>query len=63
MYDLASLVNFLTTEYDDLYSIKSLLDSDNLFNGLDGQFSILNNSIQRNLSILQINEGEAHLVK
>ena len=45
------------TDLEDV--IKTFLNRDNNFIGLDGEFSIKNNIVKRNLSILKIKDGKA----
>lgn len=59
MYDLAALISILSKKYDNLNQIVSFLKEDNYFKGLDGNFSIKNNIIERELLILKITNGKA----
>ena len=59
MYDLATLINYLLVNFNNADEIKNFLDRDNNFIGLDGEFSIKNNIVKRNLSILKIKDGKA----
>ena len=61
MYDLAALVNYLLNTNRKISEIKSTLSDNNLFKGLDGEFSMKDNIVQRNLSMLKIYDGEAKL--
>jgi len=62
MYDLSSLINYLLKNFNDVEKIKTFLDKDNNFFGLDGGFSIQNNIVKRNLSILKIKDGKANSI-
>ena len=59
MYDLAALISILSKKHDNLNQIVSFLKEDNYFKGLDGNFSIKNNIIERELLILKITNGKA----
>ena len=59
MYDLSTLINYLIVNFNNTEEIKNFLDRDNNFIGLDGKFSIKNNIVKRNLSILKIKDGKA----
>ena len=61
MYDLAALISFLSINNKEINQIKIFLQNDNFFIGLDGNFSIKNNIIERDLSILKIKSGKAIL--
>ena len=62
MYDLVSLINFLFNNFKKTQEMKVFLNSNNDFIGLDGKFSITNNIVTRELSILKIKDGEAYLI-
>ena len=62
MYDLASLTNYLSKNYNNVEEIKNLLNNENFFHGIDGQFSMKNNLIERNLSMLKIKDGKAESI-
>ena len=59
MYDLSTLINYLLINFNNVEEIKTFLNRDNNFIGLDGEFSIKNNIVKRNLSILKIKDGKA----
>ena len=62
-YDLVGLLDFLIKKTNNLNSLYSLLNDNNLkFSGVDGSFYFLNNSIERDLNILKINKGEVELI-
>ena len=61
MYDLAALISFLSINNKEINQIKIFLQNDNFFIGLDGNFSIKSNIIERDLSILKIKSGKAIL--
>ena len=59
IYDVSSLINYLTITYENFNQINAFLKGNNRFVGLDGRFSIENNLIKRELSILKIQDGKA----
>jgi len=59
IYDVSSLINYLTVNYENFNQINVFLNNNNKFVGLDGRFSIENNLIKRELSILKIQDGKA----
>jgi len=63
MYDVASLINYLIIKHQTIGKIIQILKKENKFSGLDGKFSIENNVVKRDFSILRIQNGEAKLIK
>jgi len=57
------LLNFVLIKYETVGEIKEFLDTENSFNGLEGKFSIKNNIVKRELSILQIKNNDARIIK
>tara|TARA_B110000014_G_scaffold259874_1_gene248472 strand:+ start:177 stop:1448 length:1272 start_codon:yes stop_codon:yes gene_type:complete len=62
IYDISSLISYLINNFEYISEISTFLNNDNNFMGLDGKFSIKDNIVKRDLSILTINDGEANLV-
>ncbi|PPR44847.1 MAG: hypothetical protein CFH21_00172 [Alphaproteobacteria bacterium MarineAlpha5_Bin11] len=62
MYDVVSLTNYLVNNFNNIQDVKLFLKDNNNFFGLDGSFSITNNIISRDLSILQIDNGYAQKI-
>jgi hypothetical protein len=63
IYDLIGLLNYIIENQLSLESTFKLLNNPRLsFEGIDGQFSFVNNLIKRELDILQIKEGKALLI-
>ena len=59
-YDLMGIISYIMDNNMTLGKAYKLLDNGNLkFNGIDGKFFFVKNSIFRELDILQINEGYA----
>ena len=59
-YDLIGLLTYLINNNYNLKEFYELVDSKNfIFDGVDGNFYFNNNLIERELKILQINNGEA----
>ena len=62
-FDLVGLLDFVINKTKNLESLYDLLNDDNLrFSGVDGSFYFLNNSIERDLSILKISRDGAEVV-
>ena len=62
-FDLVGLLAFIIDNNYNLSSFYELLnESNSKFSGVDGSFYFLNNVIERDLSILQINEGKAKII-
>ena len=62
-FALVGLLDFIINKTKNLESLHELLNDKNLrFSGVDGNFYFLNNSIERDLSILKINKGEVKLI-
>tara|TARA_Y100001960_G_C14685085_1_gene833313 strand:- start:121 stop:1407 length:1287 start_codon:yes stop_codon:yes gene_type:complete len=62
MYDVVTLTNYLYNNFNSISEMNNFLESENIFFGLDGKFSIKNNIVKRELSILKINDGKANLI-
>ena len=62
IYDISSLISYFINNFEYISEISKFLNNDNNFMGLDGKFSMKNNIVKRDLSILTINDGEANLV-
>ena len=59
-YDLIGLLTYLINNNYSVKEFYELVDSKNfIFDGVDGNFYFNNNLIERELKILQINNGEA----
>ena len=59
-YDLIGLLTYLINNNYNVKEFYELVDSKNfIFDGVDGNFYFNNNLIERELKILQINNGEA----
>ena len=58
-YDLLSIVSYLISQKMSVRNAVELLNSKAKFDGIDGQFWFINNSIFRNLNILKITSGRA----
>ena len=62
-YDLVGLLDFIIKQNYTLSSFYNLLnDSNTKFSGVDGSFYFLNNAIERDLSILKIDDGKATVI-
>ena len=62
-FDLVGLLDFVINKTENLNSLYDLLNDNSLrFSGVDGSFYFLNNSIERDLSILKINKGTVELI-
>ena len=62
-YDLVGLLDFVINRTKNSDSLHKLLNDNNLrFSGVDGSFYFLNNSIERDLSILKIDKGAVELI-
>ena len=62
-YDLIGLLDYLiNNNYTNLTFYKMLQNKNVNFSGVDGKFYFLNNMIERDLQILQINNGDAKAI-
>ena len=62
-YDLVGLLDYLiNNKYTTIEANKTLQNSNIRFAGVDGNFYFSNNRIERDLQILQINNGEAKVI-
>ena len=62
-YDLVGLLDFVIKNNYTLSSFYTLLDESNTkFSGVDGSFFFVKNAIERDLSILKIDDGNAKLI-
>ena len=62
-YDLTALLSFIINNDLTINNTINLLnDSKTKFSGIDGNFNFLNNSIERELSILKITEGKSVVI-
>ena len=62
-FDLVGLLDFVIKKTNNLDSLYALLNDDNLrFQGVDGSFYFLKNSIERDLGILKINNGSVESI-
>ena len=59
-YDLMGIISYILEKKMNLEDVYNLLDNGNVsFEGIDGQFYFINNTIQRELKILVIKDGKA----
>ncbi len=62
-YDLIGLINFIYSNEYKLADVVKLLNNPNKkFDGVDGNFYFKNNIIERDLNILQINNGDSFVI-
>lgn len=62
-FDLIGLLDIIFSKTENLEGLYSLLNNNNIrFSGVDGSFYFLNNSIERELSILKIENGAVELI-
>ena len=62
-YDLIGLINFIYTKEYKLGDVIKLLNNPNKkFDGIDGNFYFKDNMIERDLSILRINNGNSYVI-
>ena len=62
-YDLMGLINFIYTKEYKLGDVIKLLNNPNKkFDGIDGNFYFKDNMIERDLSILEINNGNSFVI-
>ena len=62
-FDLIGLLTYVIDNNFTVSLLYKLLNEDNAkFSGIDGSFYFLNNAIERDLSILKIEEGKAIVV-
>ena len=62
-YDLIGLINFIYTKKYKLSDVIKLLNNPNKkFDGIDGNFYFKDNMIERDLSILRINNGNSYVI-
>ena len=62
-YDLIGLINFIYTKEYKLDDVIKLLNNPNKkFEGIDGNFYFKDNMIERDLNILEINNGNSFVI-
>jgi hypothetical protein len=62
-YDLVGLLDFIINDKHTVHLFYELLNQGNIkFSGVDGSFYFLNNVIERDLSILRIENGRASTI-
>ena len=62
-YDLVGLLDYLINSSDTISGLSEALNNSNIrFAGVDGNFYFSNNRIERDLQILQIDNGEAKVI-
>ena len=62
-FDLVGLLAFIINNNYTISSLYELLNEENFkFSGIDGSFYFLNNAIERDLSVLRINNGKVDLI-
>ena len=62
-YDLVGLLDYLINNKYTISMFYEMLNKDNVkFAGVDGNFYFLNNRIERDLQILQINNGDVKVI-
>ncbi|MDC0161656.1 hypothetical protein OAI94_00445 [bacterium] len=62
-YDLVGLLDYLINSNYTITAFHQMLQNSNIkFSGVDGNFYFLNNTIERDLQILQIDNGEAKVI-
>ena len=62
-FDLVGLLYFVINNNYNTLSLKKLLNQNNIkFEGIDGSFYFINNVIERDLSVLKINNGKIEVI-